>query len=93
VGLRGAGGHYLLAAGQNRGDLKIFETRAPSRQLPLLPTDRAALVTLKDGRVRREEFHFGESFLSQSGRSILWNPSILSVAIIGEDGKKRVIAR
>jgi len=93
VALRGAGGHYLLAAGQNRGDLKIFETRAPSRQIPLLPTDQAALVTLKDGRVRREEFHFGESFLSQSGRSFLWNPSILSVAIIGEDGKKRMIAR
>jgi hypothetical protein len=43
--------------------------------------------------VRREEFHFGESFLSQSGRSFLWNPSILSIAIIGEDGKKRMIAR
>jgi hypothetical protein len=91
VGLRGAGGHYLLAAGQHRGDLKIFETRAPSRQIPLLPADQAAEVTLKDGRVRREEFHFGESFLSQSGRSLLWNPSILSVSIIGQDGKKRII--
>ncbi len=91
VTLRGAGGHCLLAAAQNRGELKIFETRAPSRQLPLLPTDQAALVTLKDGRVRREEFHFGESFLSQPGRSFLWNASILSVAIIGGDGGKRVI--
>jgi len=91
VALRGAGGHYLLAAGQNRGDLKIFETRGA-----VAADTVAAYGPGRGGDLERwagapGRVSFRESFLSQSGRSLLWNPSILSVSIIGQDGKKRMI--
>lgn len=87
--LRGADGRYLLAAGQNRGPLKLFARREKGWEIAVDPGDVAALVTLKDGRVRREEFHFGESFLSQSGR-FLWECGPVKVVdILNAQGQKR----
>jgi ASPIC and UnbV/FG-GAP-like repeat/FG-GAP repeat len=91
VKLRDADGHYLLAAGQNQGELKIFERRREDRLIPLMPADRVALVTLKDGKVRREEVHWGESFLSQSGRFLEWSDSIRRIDIIDDKGNKRTV--
>jgi len=87
--LRGAGGAFMLAAGQNRGPLKLYARRERGWQVGLEPGDVAALVTLKDGRVRREEFHFGESFLSQSGRFLWEYGPVSAVDIVDERGQKR----
>jgi hypothetical protein len=87
--LRGAGGQYLLAAGQNRGPLKLYARRGLGWQVTLQPGDVAGLVTLKDGRVRREEFPFGESFLSQSGRFLYLFGPVSSVELLDENGRKR----
>ena len=87
--LRGAGGALLLAAGENRGPLRLYERREKGWSIGLAPGDVAGLVTLKDGQVRREEFHFGESFLSQSGRFLWVYGPVASVDILDERGKKR----
>jgi len=91
VALRGAGGGSLLAAAQNRGPLMIFRERKGGRLVPLEPGDRWASVRLRDGKVRREEFHYGESFLSQSGRFLELGEEVVSAEIWDEKGQKRVI--
>jgi hypothetical protein len=91
VALGGAGGRSMLAAGQNRGPLLVFEQRRPGRQIPLRPDDVSAEVTLRGGKVRREEFHYGESFLSQSGRFLDLGDGVESVEIMNEKGEKRSI--
>jgi hypothetical protein len=91
VALRGVAGHVFLAAGQNRGELKIFEERKSGRLIPVLPGDRWASVRLTNGKSRREEFYYGASFLSQSGRFLEWNDSIGSVEIVDDKGGKRVL--
>jgi hypothetical protein len=91
VALAGAGGHVLLAAGQNRGEMKVFEERKAGRLIPLLPGDRTATVRLRDGRVRREEFYFGESFLSQPGRFLEWGEPVVSIEMVDEKGRTRMI--
>ncbi|HVS96325.1 MAG TPA: VCBS repeat-containing protein, partial [Puia sp.] len=91
VALRGAGGHYLLAAGQNRGDLKLYRRRTDARQVPLMPSDAGALVRLRDGRTRREEYYYGESYLSQSARFLDWSGPIVSVELIDDRGKRRLV--
>jgi hypothetical protein len=66
--LKGAGGQTLIAAGQNRGYLKLFSLR---RSAPLIPVRDAAsdfLISLRNGQQRRQEIYYGASFLSQSGR-------------------------
>jgi hypothetical protein len=91
VQLRGAGGKYLLAAGQNRGPLKVFERRASFRSLPLQPSDAQVLLHYRDGHTRREECYYGASFLSQSGRFIDLGDQVLSVEVTDSKGGKRVI--
>ena len=91
VAVGGAGGRSMLAAGQNRGPLLIFEQRRPGRLIPLRPDDVTAEVRLRDGRARREEFHYGESFLSQSGRFLEWGDGVVSVEVKNEKGEKRSI--
>jgi len=90
VALRGAGGGMLLAAGQNRGPLTIFEERKPGRLIPLQAGDVKAELRLRDGRVRRQEFYYGESYLSQSGRFLEIGDEVVSVEIIDEKGQKRI---
>jgi len=68
VKLRGAGNRYWVAAGQNRGPLQVYEWKSPVRCIPLLEDDVSAIFTYRDGTRRREEYGYGASFLSQSGR-------------------------
>jgi hypothetical protein len=81
-----------IAAAQNASWLKCFQSRRQNNKIvPLLPDDAFAMVALKNGRRRKEEFGFGSSFLSQSGRFIMLNPSIQSVEIVNNKKQKRVI--
>jgi len=89
VTLRGASGHCLLAAGQNRGPLKIFELKKNLVSASVGRDDIAALVSLKNGRTRREDLSYGSSFLSQSGRFLLLDDSVIDVELIDSRGNKR----
>jgi enediyne biosynthesis protein E4 len=88
--LQAAGGNSLVAAGQNRGPLKVFKTEiSKGKIVELKPLDCAAIVRLQDGRTYREELPYGNSFLSQSARR-LWLPDgAVSFEIIDFQGNKR----
>ena len=93
VRLQGSGGSSLLAAGQNRGPLKLFALRHPLPALVLQPADVSALIHYRNGRSRKEEVYYGASFLSQSGRFIDWSDSMLSVEITDNKGRKRTVRK
>jgi len=93
VRLRAAGGGSLLAAGQNRGPLKLFAQRHPLSTLALQSSDVSVLIHYRNGQTRKEEVYYGASFLSQSGRFIDWNDNIVDVEITDNKGKKRMIRR
>jgi len=93
VRLKGAGGGSLLAAGQNRGPLKLFAQRHPLPLLTLQPADVSVMIHYRNGQTRKEEVYYGGSFLSQSGRFIDWNDHTSYVEIMDNKGKKRVISR
>jgi len=92
VKLIGAKGNYLLAASQNRGPLKIFEQKKPVRTVKLQPSDMYAVIKYKDGRITKQEFYYGESFLSQSGRFITIDESIASVTVTDNYGHVRTLS-
>ncbi|HVM89365.1 MAG TPA: VCBS repeat-containing protein [Puia sp.] len=91
VKLRGVDGSYLIAASQNRGPLKVFRLRKKYKTLPLEPLDVEAILTYKDGKINKQEFYYGSSFLSQSARFILLNEAVVSVKITNSLGKTRII--
>lgn len=90
VKLRDDKGGYMMAASQNRGPLKLYKAKFSNVSYALMPNEISAVITYKNGKTRKEEFYFGQSFLSQSGRFILLNDNIKSVTIIDNKGNKRI---
>jgi len=88
VKLQGSAGNYMLAASQNRGALKLFELKRAVTNIKLLPGDESAVVTYKNGVKQKQEFYYGSSFLSQSGRFLTVNKDVKTVEIT--DGKGQV---
>ena len=89
IKLRTKDGKYLLAAGQNRGPLKIFELKKDRRHITLQPGDVSAEILFKDGRKQKQEFYYGSSFLSQSARFICIGDNVESAVVADNKGKTR----
>lgn len=88
---RGANGHYLLAASQNKGPLKIFSSKTKQQIISLLPGDKYVIYTLKTGKHRKEEYYTGNSFLSQSSPFIVADETVVNIEITNQKGEKRII--
>ncbi|HRO45767.1 VCBS repeat-containing protein [Agriterribacter sp.] len=91
VRLRQAGSHYLLAASQNQNLLKIFRQKKDNRLIALQPGELYVIVHLKNGKSRKVEFSYGDSFLSQSARFIAMNEAMESIAFFDREGQCRLI--
>ena len=53
--------------------------------------DVKALVTYKNGKTLAEEFYYGSSFLSQSGRFVQVSDQVTAVEITDSKGVRRKI--
>lgn len=83
----------LIAASQNRGQLKVFsETQNPTYLLQPRTGDRSAEITFDDGTKRKVEFHIGSGYLSQSGRSIAVKGRIKSIVVYNDKGEPREVS-
>lgn len=92
VKLQGNSGNYLLAASQNRGALKVFELKRKVNNIKLLPADESAVIVYKNGSKQKQEFYYGSSFLSQSGRFLTVNNDVKQVQITDTKGHVRNIS-
>ncbi|GAC1382896.1 MAG: VCBS repeat-containing protein [Ginsengibacter sp.] len=85
-------GKSTLAAAQNSSQLKLFQNKNREQKVVNLQSqDISAFVYLRNGKVRKEEFFYGSSFMSQSGRFIVITPSIQSIEITNNKKEKRTI--
>lgn len=91
VKLRGKNGNYLIAAGQNRGRLKVFELKKNTQSIALQPNDVSGEITFKNGKTQRLEFYYGASFLSQSARFLSIDNNVISILITDSKNGKRKI--
>ncbi len=92
IKLRTKDGNYLLAAGQNRGLLKIFELKKHIQHITLQPHDVSAEILFKDGRKQKQEFYYGSSFLSQSARFLCIGDNVESAVVADNMGKTRKLS-
>ncbi len=91
VKLIGANNKYLIAASQNRDVMKIFELKKEAHPVKVQPLDMFATIKYKNGKTTRQEFYYGDSFLSQSARFINIDPAMASVSITDNNGHTRNI--
>src|SRR5690606_21667091 len=95
VRLRAAGGGYLYLASQYSDSLKVFR-QANQEAVPIISlglSDVRAEITLTDGRQMVKDFYYGDSYLSQSSRSLEWGKNYDSVVLIDYQGNRREINR
>jgi hypothetical protein len=91
VKLRGKDNSYLLAASQNQGALKMFRLRQQLNCIPLQTKETRAEVKFKNGASQKQEFYYGNSFLSQPGRFLSVGKNVASVIFYDNKGKTRKI--
>ena len=91
VKVMGANGKYLLAASQNRDVMKIFALKRNVHTVKLQPLDMFATITYKNGKISKQEFYYGDSFLSQSSRFISVDNTMQSVMVTDNNGHIRNI--
>jgi hypothetical protein len=92
VKLAGASGKYLTAASQNRGDLKLYALRKNVKIVKVNPDDVSAIIRYKNGSIQKQEFYYGDGFLSQSSRFLPVNDLVASVEIINRKGVHRSVS-
>lgn len=91
VRLKGSKGNYLVAASQHNGPVKLFSLRTSSPMITVNPDDAYAVIRYKNGSVRKQEFYYGDSFLSQSARYCMPGASANSIIITNTKGVSRVV--
>ena len=82
----------MITAGRNHDSLKTFSLRHKMNIVPVNANDERALIHYKDGKLRKEEFYYGSSFLSQSARFLALGNNVSSVEIIDSRGTHRRIS-
>jgi enediyne biosynthesis protein E4 len=81
----------LLIATQNQGPLKIFNNNKKQACIPLQKNDVYVIYTMSDGSKRKEEFYYGNSYLSQSGRFAMLPDKATAAEIVDIKNNKRII--
>jgi enediyne biosynthesis protein E4 len=90
--IKSAQANAVLLATQNQGALLAFSRSGQSKILHLLPDDVSAEIFFKNDSRRKQEFYYGNSFYSQSGRYLLYEQNAARLIITNSRGKKREIA-
>jgi hypothetical protein len=91
VKLRNGDGRLLIAAGQNRGPVKLSKLNRTCKLIPSLPNEIAAYIEYANGKKQRQELNFGSSFLSQSPRFLVLTAPVKKVEFIDWNGHVRNI--
>ena len=84
-------GSRLLLVSSNSGSLKTYRVNQQTKQIPLNDADVYAVIINKNGKTYKEEFQFGNSYLSQSSRRLNIAAGTKSLVIYDNKGNKREV--
>lgn len=82
-------GDYLVAASQHQDALKLYRLKRAVKAVRIGADEVSAVVTGKNNKRYKEEFYYGNSFLSQSSRFMLVDSTIRSVTLKNVKGTFR----
>ncbi len=91
IKFKGADNRYLIAASQNSGPLKVFSNEETRNFISAEPDDAYAIIHFESGKMRKNEFYYGSSFISASSRFIPISENMIRVDIFKYNGEQRTI--
>jgi hypothetical protein len=82
----------FLIALNNQGII-TYESPAVSNQIkiPIYHKETNAMITFKNGKKRKQEFYYGDTYLSQSSRSLNLSAEVSEIQIFDIENKSRKI--
>ncbi|MGI9545030.1 MAG: VCBS repeat-containing protein [Cyclobacteriaceae bacterium] len=84
-------GKLMIVVANNSGPIQIFGMNESNEVIYPRLSDQYAEITNKDGQTYKQEFYFGSSYLSNSGRFLIKHPNIASITIYDAHGRGREI--
>jgi hypothetical protein len=92
VVLHNSKGDPLIVVGVNSDSVRVFTQPGSSvKTIKLEAGDQYALIKEKSGKIYRQEFYYGNTYLSQSERALSVPPGVQSADIFKSKGSKRTI--
>ncbi len=82
---------YAIADVQNKGQLELFGLQAETKTISLAANETSVYIYLKNGQMRKEEYYFGSTYLSQDCRFTTMNKAVSKIEILNTMGVKRII--
>jgi hypothetical protein len=73
---------------KTRDHCLCFQRILPAKQFIFYPVTGLPTFNMKMGKKRKEEFYYGNTFYSQSGRYIIACVGLQSITITDDKGKK-----
>ncbi len=91
VRIKSADGGYVVAASQNKGQLKFFRLAVPLKSV--LPLSNAISLEMEfaSGKKRKVELYSGSSLLSQSSNNIFISDKVTTVNYLDRNQKKTIL--
>jgi hypothetical protein len=88
VKIKSSKGNLLLMNSQNLGPLKTYALNKPMKDFVLDREEFSAIITLKNGKKRREEFPLGNTHMSQNSQRMWLNSSIQQAEMYNQKLKR-----
>jgi hypothetical protein len=82
-------GQALYLASRNNAPLKVFAANQQARHIPLQAKDLFATIKWANGQQRKVEFYYGNSYLSQSSRTIVVPKGAVSIKVVDRQNQTR----
>jgi len=90
--IRTKDGQVKYIVSRNKADLKVFAKNNQDDQfLPIKFSDNHAIIELANGQKRKVEFYYGNTYLSQSTRTLQVPKGAISVTVFDNNGNSREI--
>jgi len=84
-------GRELIIVGNNDSPMQTYVTRKPAQYYRAGEKDAYALMTLKSGQIRKQEFYYGSTYLSHSSRSVKLPLGVVEIKVGDSKGEVRAI--
>jgi hypothetical protein len=83
----------LFLISENNGRLQFYENTLykPQDVMYIRPDDWYAIKSFHDGSRQKIEFYYGNGYLSQNSRALIYNQNLRSVEIVNYAGQARVV--
>lgn len=87
-----ANGSQIILVGNNDNKMQAYQLKKKQENIiPIKNTDVYAIIKKNNGQSYKQEFYYGNNYLSQSSRKLIVGKDVILVTIFGSQGNRREI--